>query len=1062
MHAIIGEIDRHKSAWLTFLASDGDCVVGGLLTPLEGFQSACQISGYPYRRMDVPFAYHTHAMSPIIEEMRTLSAQIRFSAPTITLVSTALGVVLPKSEGGVLNLEYFAKHCRDPVLFHQGIRALLARDKDYREAVWLEIGPHAVTSSLLRGNGIGENAMVVSTLHKGRSDDESLRSALAQLYCSRTAINWRSVFAELAPSAKVTDAPLYPFANTRFWVPYTETRRRVSSGLSRRPSSTFSGSAISERIHWPTADSDQLALFEVDIAELAQYIDGHQVVGTSLCPASVYNELVFAASRAWCERIGLPPFASSLVLSDITYEAPLVRGHASRHPSLVRVEVTAKGTEGGFNAQFAVRSGEPARKDLWQTHCTGNARADLLDAVTGRLSYFRDKIQEDIATLQLGARNTRTLYASTIYDETFSKVVKYSDDFRSLKAITIRCDGADAYALAQAPVTDSGENLIHPVFMDTLLHAAGLLLNLESTDDGYIFVCCNAQTVIMLPDHLRASAMFGVYVQIGYLSQSMAIADAYAIDLEGYPGQVIAHVGKIRFRRLSITGFKAILSTSVHESSDASSDSTSSSTIATIQNADIQVCVHGLISQLCDIPVAQISSDSRLKYLGVDSLMSIELTSRLNALCASANLNPRILSALDQVKDLVDLVERSSFIPAHVEPDYSRFGLPAQEVFSSLSAVEYVKAALSNVLDIPADRLDDDDHLDRLGLDSLSFIELRHTFHPALGMHVPQNVFTPCATIRDLSVVLASLSACSNQAPGSPGNILAAQNPILLQDGGGRTPLFLIHDGSGVVHPYMSLYDLARAVWGIHNPKLPTGDEWPGGILELAAHYADLVRGTLSPAQSCVMGGKLRQVVTIRMCNMELTHIHSGWSFGGVVAFEVARMLVASGTQVDGLVLIDSPHPQSGVQLPEAVISAVVGAKVSNPRHAELVRMQMRYASKALSAYDPRSSPVSHVVPPKAVMLRSQDGYGCDADVADSATAMFLADRRDPATSVAGWEELLGSPVPVLDIPGNHFQPFEPENVRITIMLLQHTGLNNFLGCHRRRAVGQGSRDVGE
>lgn len=842
------------------MVSDGDCVVGGTLTELQDFQAACESSGYLFRRLDVPFAYHTQAMRPIIEEMRSFSAEIRFSAPTIPLVSTTLGAVVPEGEVNQFTPDYFAKHCGEPVLFHQGIRAFIDRDAEVREAVWLEVGPNAVTSPLLCGNGIGTDAMIVSTLRKNQADDESLGSALAQLYCSGTAINWRSVFAELVPRAKVSDVPLYPFADTRFWVPYTETRRRIPSAPSRKPSSIFSGSTvISERIRWPAVDSDLPTLFEVDIAELAHFIDGHQVVGTPLCPASVYQELVLAASRAWCDRIGLPHFASSLILSDITFEAPLV--HSPRHPKTIRVEIISNGNEGGLNAQFAVRSAEPTRRGAWQTHCTGNVRADLLDSVTGQLSSLRARIQECIATLQIGARSTRTLYASAIYDETFAKVVKYSDVFRAIKVITIRCDGADAYALAQAPVAGSGEELIHPVFTDTLLHAAGLMLNLESDDDGYMFVCCQVQTVTMLPDHLHASAMFGVYVQIGYLSQSMAIADAYAIDLEGDHGRVFAHIGKIRFRRLSTTGFKAILSLSVHESRGIASSSASGPAIVSNHDPLPQKFVPSLIAQMCDITLSQISPDSELAYLGVDSLMSIELTGRLNTLCPSLNLSPRDISSLKRVKDLVDLVERSSHIPTSAEPDYSRGPeLSLTKGVDSMPTTEYVKSVLSTVLDIPTDKLADDDDLDRLGLDSLSSIELRHTLNSALRIHLPQDILARCLTVQDLSAALSDLSGHSSLAPGQPSVLRATPNPILLQDGGEggrRTPLFMVHDGSGMVHPYMSLGDLARTVWGIHNPRLPTGDEWAGGILELATYYAELIRATLDAGQSCILGGKL-------------------------------------------------------------------------------------------------------------------------------------------------------------------------------------------------------------
>ena len=126
--------------------------MGGTLTQLEDLQDACKASGFPCRRLDVPFAYHTQAMRPIIEEMQALSAKIRFSAPTIPLVSTTLGAVIPVGEAGLFVPDYFAKHCRDPVLFHQGIQALLDHDTEVREAMWLEVGPSAVTSPLQNSN----------------------------------------------------------------------------------------------------------------------------------------------------------------------------------------------------------------------------------------------------------------------------------------------------------------------------------------------------------------------------------------------------------------------------------------------------------------------------------------------------------------------------------------------------------------------------------------------------------------------------------------------------------------------------------------------------------------------------------------------------------------------------------------------------------------------------------------------------------------------------------------------------------------------------------------------
>ncbi|KAH9928293.1 uncharacterized protein B0H18DRAFT_1084485 [Fomitopsis serialis] len=1001
--------------------SNVDCVVGGVSTQLEHLEEACRRSGHLCRRLDVQYAYHTPTMDPIVDELRSLGQNVELLALKIPLASTVLGAVVPVGDGGLsmITTDHFAKHCREPVLFRQSIQALFDRDADAREAAWLEIGPHPTTSPLLRGNGVSTDGVLMTTLRKGQVDEESVCGVLTQMYRAGIEINWCSVFADLAPGAKLTDIPSYPLAKTRFWVPYTEIKGLRSSGHHRKsPSTSSNNSVVGGCIHWPATNSDLPAVFDVDIARLSHLITGHQVVGSPLCPASVYQELVLAASHAWCERVGLPPFASSLVMTEIAYEAPLV--YSPRHPGTVRIEVATKGAAGGFDASFVIRSGSSRTQGPWQVHCTGNVRAELRDSVEEHLSGFRDKIQGCVKSLQTGARDTRMLYASTIYDETFSCVVDYSDAFRTIKVITLRCDGVDAYALAQSPASDSGQYVVHPVFMDTLLHAAGFLLNLESDDDGYIFVCSHVQTVTVLPDCVRPSAMFGVYCQVGYLSQTMAIADAYAIDLERGTGQVFAHMGKIQFRRLSRSGFKAILSMSTHDTSKRLTPSLGSDKIDTpAPLVSPRDRITRLVTEMCGISVDHVTLESRLDHLGVDSLMSIELTGRLNDAYPSLSMSARALGVLERVKDLIDFIEQHLSGQANVGHDFGLSGDKprGRDPFTAQITVESVRGVLSGILDIPAERLADDEHLDRLGLDSLSSIEARHSFSSTFYLQVPQDIFTRCKTVKELAVALAKHAASSSPSPDPATSLQVRTNPMLLQDGKDQTetPLVLIHDGSGMVHPYMRLDDLGRRVWGIHNPKVPSGEGWKGGILEIAAHYAELVRTTLGEGCPCLLG--------------VLTRLDTGWSFGGVVAFEVARMLVASGSRVDGLLLIDSPHPRMGCALPDAVIDAVVSAKVANPRHAELVRLQMRHASRALAHYDPARSPACHVRLPKAVMLRSQEAYV--GDVEGRATAAFLTDRREPAKSVEGWEKVLGAVVPVVDIPGNHFQPFDPENVAI-------------------------------
>jgi len=106
---------------------------------------------------------------------------------------------------------------------------------------------------------------------------------------------------------------------------------------------------------------------------------------------------------------------------------------------------------------------------------------------------------------------------------------------------------------------------------------------------------------------------------------------------------------------------------------------------------------------------------------------------------------------------------------------------------------------------------------------------------------------------------------------------------VLRAAGTGRPPLFLAHPAGGSTFVYRGLVELLgpdQPVYGLD--RFPDG----GPVTERAARYADLIRATAT--------GPYRL---------------GGWSFGGVLAYETARRLVAAGEQVDTLVLLDAGLP---------------------------------------------------------------------------------------------------------------------------------------------------------
>ena len=144
----------------------------------------------------------------------------------------------------------------------------------------------------------------------------------------------------------------------------------------------------------------------------------------------------------------------------------------------------------------------------------------------------------------------------------------------------------------------------------------------------------------------------------------------------------------------------------------------------------------------------------------------------------------------------------------------------------------------------------------------------------------------------------------------------------------------------------------------------------------------------------------------------------------------MARRLIGSGVNVPGLVLIDCPDPATTIPLSNEILDAAF-AKSTPGRAVELARSSIEHATTALVQYDPWSSPAKHALLKKAIMLRCQEAFTIQHAGVAALSNPFLENRLDPRMMTAGWEAVLGFQIPVLDVPGNHFEPFAPQYVSV-------------------------------
>lgn len=232
------------------------------------------------------------------------------------------------------------------------------------------------------------------------------------------------------------------------------------------------------------------------------------------------------------------------------------------------------------------------------------------------------------------------------------------------------------------------------------------------------------------------------------------------------------------------------------------------------------------------------------------------------------------------------------------------------------------------------------------------------------------------------------------------------------------TPLMLIHDGGGTIFSYHCLGYMDRPIYGIANPRFRSGEPWEGGIPEMARHYLKLIK-------SVIPRGKL---------------ILGGWSLGGLVSLEIARLIADEpGLTLVGLIMVDSIFPSR--RHVEHDIPIVQHAIEWNERTKQETRDSIincfRDAGNIVSKWtlptwgektDGQPNAKSPPTPPPVVLLRAElpvpvKEHGiCRVDV--------LRDDR-----LLGWGEYRKDLiVDVVDLPGcHHFDIFIGEEALDTV-----------------------------
>ncbi|KAJ0338887.1 hypothetical protein COL922a_005082 [Colletotrichum nupharicola] len=1001
-------------------------VVNGKMEALERFRTTLREgNSIKSTYLSTPYAFHSAQLDPMLDAYQTVAKSAQFCKPSIPVVSTLLGRVVDKE--GVFSASYLAEQTRKPVCFETAITA--ARDAGYitNNTLIVEAGPGAMCLSMAKST-LAAPCKLLPALQSGSSTWEALSQIVAEAYTSGVSVDWAEFHRPYKPSLSVLDLPTYHFDLKDFWIQYRggvaaleRDMKTKSLQGSQSPGQASLGTCLHRLESEDIAKDNGTVEFSVDLQEpsLRKLIDGHNVVGIALTPSGVYQEMAWSAARYLHGQMSPGGSDAQMVLQKLDIFSPLFLAQ-STSPQIVTVRATTKTGSNTFvvtvssdkdhsRCELVIAPPHQTQKDEWKARraLVAPRSAEIMQPASQHPVY--------------------RLFKQMVY-KIFSPITDYSSEYWSINEVFIDQSFTEAAFKLELRETPAGSSFTYdPCWLDSIAQTAGFLLNSNASNPADVVYMSTGCDALKLRNELTGGRQYLCYVRAEISDKgSSVICETTLFD----ETSAVAIGEGLKFKRVKKARLRQLLGLPLATQSDAvknkaappeqkiavekedkqprvTSDSTDKPTakVSRRETSDHEQvsAVLKVISAEVGTQLEDVENHTTLEDLGVDSLLTVAITSRLKSeqnieLPATLIAGPTTIAELiayfdDSTADIVDEPTDESGASTQDSPSSAISTPPTLPVADSpisdipgLEGVDMKDILLSVIAKesgLDPSEIGMDTSLADIGVDSLMSIAIIGAVKEQTGTELPASLLADCATVSQVVRTIASDNSQGSLSlddstlfpseellpqvvlpPVKPFNPEEYHSNVVLLQGQPQSQqrLFLITDGSGSAAVYLHLPKLAPnlTVYALEAPFLGRASEFTGSMEQIGSIYARAIR-SVQPHGPYMIGG---------------------FSVGGMFAYETLRQLVEGGEQIHSFLVFDAACPKKLQGIPDVTVevcemTGIFDSISETDKRRPLTLEQKTYVAgcvKCVMNYDPVPLP-AHARPVHTFIIWARNGF---------------------------------------------------------------------------------------
>ena len=1037
------------SCGISCVNSPTSTVVSGTIEDIRALRDRLQIDNVKTTILEVPFAFHSAQMDPVLNDFETVARSVRFTQPTIPVASTLRGEVV--KSGDIFTANYLARQARLKVDFVGALQACKAEGFIDDRTLWIENGPSPICLSLIRATLDIAPTKLLPSLRPNEDCWKLISKVLSHAYNSGLDVLWSYYHKEYESALSLLDLPKYSFDLKDYWIQYEGDWLLRKNELASVSSSQAFSTTCLQRVESETYSKEKASVtFVSQSAEPKLYaaIQGHLVNGVGLCPSSVYADMAFTAASYIHSKTepSLPVPAMDVASMEVFRPLVVLPNNPQQ---LIKVSAIRLAGADSTEVHFSSQDGSNIQE---HAHCTvyyGNG--DGWKAEWARNAYLvKSRVESLVDSAKVGL--THRILRKMVY-KLFATIVVYDEKYQGLKEVFMdsTLHEATANIKFQADAAD-GTFTYSPYWIDTIAHLAGFVLNGSvTTPEGVVYISHGFKS-LRIAGMLSAEKSYSGYVRMQPTGgRGVWIGDVYIFE----DSDIVAVCSGLKFQEIKKTVLHALLpgssraSASVQEAPARIESTIAENSISlrpslkskklsapsrrkrspppTTSHSFMKILE--TIASEVKLDVSEFVEDANFADLGIDSLLTISIMSLLRAQTA-LDLPISIFTSYPTVaelraffqdqlgsQDVPDFSDTSSNVSGMGMNTPSR---PTRSSVTSISSADTTDvadvfiSAVASETGIDVAEIESSTLFSDLGVDSLMSIAVLSAVKDQTGRLLPASFFNDHPTVADMRTALRSSSEAPAFSPtaklvvSSPKYAKKApsskysSNPVFLQGRptSGLPAFFLIADGAGSAASYIALptFHPPLPTYALESPFLHVPLEYNISFETVATLYVNQIRN-IQPHGPYILGG---------------------WSLGGIHAYEVARQLIDLGEEIKGIVMVDSPCPKALPHMPEPTVELMeatgvfIGIKRAGKPDAPMpliTKQHLVSCVKALKVYEAIPMKPGHrpghtfmIWAKDGVFERVSDGIKQTSEAAD----IQVVEELEPAKEEAGQDENVG------------------------------------------------------